>query len=260
MQVKLGQRLAAADQRAPHGEGTQQGLEDWLHLENNARSHPLEHRNVATELQRVPESLIGIHEKGLALERLLPRPSWALESTPHSAPGLQLQARLVQAPGVVELSHRELQYRLGPGGRRIIGLDRECAVEVAESLLVTPQTPQCEARVGESVRVVGPQHHGTHEIWECLSRPEQTHQHRAAVIERLRGVAIECQGLVETRDRLLITPQRCQRDAALKVRIKLPRGQRHRPVETRERLGWLTELEADFAAPQVSRRRIGCKR
>ena len=110
------------------------------------------------------------------------------------------------------------------------------------------------------VRVVRSEQHGTDEVLQCVGGPEQPHQHRATVIERISGVVVERHCLVEAGDRLLVTLQRRQRDAALKVRIKLLRGQRHRPVETRERLGWPTELEADFAAPQMSRRRIGRKR
>src|SRR2546430_9584780 len=89
--------------------------------------------------------------------------------------------------------------------------------------------------------------------------PEQPYQHRATIIERVGGIPIEGHCLVEARHGLLVALQRRERDAALKVRIKFLRGQRKRAVETRERLGWPTELEADLAAPQVGRRRIGCK-
>ena len=186
VQVIFGEQLAAAHQGTPHGERTQERLQSGLHLEDDASTPRFKDGKVAAELQRVSESLIGMHQQGLARQRLRARPARRRERALQLPHVCQSQTRFVERPAVAKLSHRELQQRLGPGGRHIVRPDRERAIEVAECLLVAPQAPERNARVGEGLGIVGPQGDAAREVRESIVGPEQPHQHRTAVVERIR--------------------------------------------------------------------------
>ena len=260
VQVELRQRLAAADEPAAHAEGAQQQRQDRLRLEHHVRAQRLEHRDIAAELQRVPESLIGVHEQRPAGKRLGAGPTRSGQRALQLPRMRQLRARLVQWPPFAELPEGEVQQCLHPGGGRIFRPDRERAVEIVERLPVTPEAAPGDAGIEKSIRVVGLKHNSAGKVRQRLGGTEQPHQHRATVADRFRRVWVENHSRREAREGFVVALEQRECDATLKVHIKLLRRQLRRPVEARERLGRPAELQTHLSPPQVSRSSLRCQR
>src|SRR5439155_10318571 len=110
-------------------------------------------RDIAAELQRVPESLIGVHEQRPAGKRLGAGPTRSGQRALQLPRMRQLRARLVQWPPFAELPEGEVQQCLHPGCGRIFRPDRERTVEIVERLPVTPEAAPGDAGIEKSIRV-----------------------------------------------------------------------------------------------------------
>src|SRR6266850_195561 len=64
---------------------------------------------VAAKLQRVAKTLFGVHQQGLARERLRTVPAWHVEVARRYAKRRNAESRLVQRPTLLEVARRELQ-------------------------------------------------------------------------------------------------------------------------------------------------------
>src|SRR5262249_8515001 len=222
------------------------------------------------ELDRVAQSLLGVQQDRVALQRIFsepertaiaaavrwhagsPPPPFVLREAAAKVADRQQPKRLIETRVGVILADFErlgiarqglvmaierLQHEAAiVPGPHMVGSDRERAIISRDRILIATHVEQAYAAVVVRRRIAGRQRQRTVELGEGLLVSSERGQREAAIEQRVRMTGDQRQDLVDGGKRILRTPQREQRIGALMQRIRVAGLELQRFVETLERL------------------------
>ena len=178
----IGRRFAAV---AEHGYAdktfAQQRRQLLLHAQRHMPGARRQQRDVARELQRIAQALLGLHIDVLAGEVLaLPRREW--KSRPFVLG--RAQAPLVFVPAFAEIAAHQQQQ--AESGMRIgvMRCERDGAAHCRCAVVETPAVMQRRAEIGPCIRKVGSQFDGATVGIDGVIEPSQSVQRIAEIAVR----------------------------------------------------------------------------
>ncbi len=220
-------------------------------------------RNVADELDRVPEALLGMDEEGSA-SRLLPLPQRLREGAARRLEPLLAQPPRVIVPAAGQVSAQQPGQRAVPMGARevrvarhgpAVGRDRlvqppqivQAVAEVVQRLRTgwpeedgvplrqdgrckTIQLPQEIAERGQGLGVGGLDRHGAPGGGGGLVQPPLLVQREDEVVQNVRVAGLDRQGAAKSRDPVIEHPLSLPDQAEIRQRLGMVGPDRQSPA------------------------------
>ena len=202
MQIERGQRLAAAQNRRGSVHAFDQRFQLRLHFENDAGAAGGDQRGVARKLNGIAETLLGMEQDGLAVDRPLSAPLRLDKIAPQAGNVFSPPAPFVFRQAGGKIAHAQQ-------GQRLVDVD---------------------------VGAIRPQREGAPVAGERFVVAAQLAQRIAALVKRIEVRGIECDRAVEAAQRVDMAPEFHQRPTAVMQRRDITRLEDERAIEHGQRI------------------------
>ncbi len=232
-----GRKRFAARHHADHAlELPQQRRELRLHLQHDLGARARQQRDIARELDRVAQSLLGVQQDRVALKWIFSEPKRTAVAAALRRHAGSTPPPFVLLEAAAKVADRQQRKRLIEMRVGVILADFECLGIARHRLVMAIERLQREAAIVQGLYVVGSNRERAVIGRDRIPIATQAEQAYAAVVVRGRIVGRHRQCGVELGDGLLVSSEGGQCQAAIEPRLRMAWDQRQDLVDGGKRI------------------------